>query len=220
MKTSARALGIVLVTMLVLVGCEEDPPVEPGPADTGSPPSEDAGTGVDARDPSLPSCDYPQAGPYGSRVTAAFEPFVAETCAGDDWRFYSQEFCDSTFTVISIAAGWCNPCRYESSQLTAQVTEAYRDRGVRVIQVLVQDEDYMSADQAYCEAWVSMYGLTNTELLDPFNATGIDFPDGSLPSTIIVDRQGIIRFRENGATEGLVSLRAKLDMLLAELAEP
>ena len=103
----------------------------------------------------------------------------------------------------------------ESSELTDRVTEAYRDRGIRVIQILTQDEDYAAPTLGYCEAWVSRFGLTNIELIDPAQVTGIYFPDNSLPSTIIVDSEGVIRFRENGATEGLVSLTSKLDELLA-----
>jgi hypothetical protein len=215
---TTRALAPILcVLVLGLAACEDerDTPdgVDSGPIEIDSGPAP-----VDARDPALPSCDYPQPGPiYGTDIFRPFRPFELEQCDGTPYNFYNQEFCDSTLTVISIAAGWCGPCIYESMNLTEQVTEMYRAQGVRVIQVLVQDEDYNEASGAYCQAWVDRFELTNVELVDPTGATQIYFPGGSLPSTIIVDREGIIRFREQGASKGLVSLRAKLDELLAEM---
>jgi hypothetical protein len=40
------------------------------------------------------------------------------------------------------------------------------------------------------------------------------WPDGSLPATLIIDDEGIIRFYESGAMDGLDSLTAALDGLL------
>lgn len=159
------------------------------------------------------SCSYPMA-PYGTRVGAKLEPFTLPQCDGTPYSFVNEDFCAASYTVISIAAGWCMPCRYESANLTSRVTEAYRDRGVRVIQVLVQDDMYRAADGAFCDGWVSMYGLTNIELTDADGTTQIYFPGGSLPSTIIVDSTGTIVWRENGAAMWLGTLTAKLDMLL------
>lgn len=97
------------------------------------------------------------------------------------------------------------------------ITQAYaRTRGVRVIQILIQDEVYAEPSQAFCEGWVSRYGLTNVELRDPTQVTNVFFPDGSLPSTIIVDNEGVIGFRENGVSNQLMNLRKELDELLAE----
>ena len=164
------------------------------------------------------SCGEIPGEPYGVSVGRVIEPFTLASCTeGGDYAFYNEDWCDSNLTVISIAAGWCPPCIAESRQLTDRVTEAYRDRGVRVIQVLVQDEEYRAPDLAYCEGWVDRFGLTNIELIDPTGVTQIYFPGNSLPSTIIVDSDGVIRFRENGATEGLVSLTSELDELLADM---
>ena len=174
----------------------------------------DAGGGGDAGPATM--CADPPSEPYGTSVGRKLEPFTLENCAdGTEYSFYNQDYCESSFTVISIAAGWCPPCIRESSELTERVTEAYRDQGVRVIQILTQTEDYSAPSITYCQNWVTRFGLTNIELIDPAQITQIYFPDNVLPSTIIVDSEGVIRFRENGASEGLVSLTAKLDELLA-----
>jgi len=198
-------ITLALVTT-VAVACA--PIVAPTP-DAGQP--SDAGTGTGAFD-----CEYPPK-PYGAQVNKKLEPFELTTCDGTPYHFVNDGFCESTVTVVSIAAGWCQPCMLESSQLTERITEPYRDRGVRVIQVLVQDPDYGPPDQAFCEDWVAEYGLTNIELLDPAGALQGYFPSGSLPSTVIVDSHGVIRHREDGVSEGLNTLRAEIEDLLEEL---
>ena len=208
---------LLAVSVLGLVACTSDDrdPVlgtDSGmiEVDSGVEPGVDSGP-VDV-------CSDPPGEPYGTSVGRKLEPFTLQNCAdGTEYSFYNEEYCDASFTVISIAAGWCPPCIRESSELTERVTEAYRDQGIRVIQIITQDEDYAAPTLAYCEGWVSRFSLTNIELIDPSQITQIYFPDNVLPSTIIVDSEGVIRFRENGATEGLVSLTNKLDELLAEM---
>lgn len=210
----------VLSLALTMVACGGDDRGGEGDPDSGAVDAGgsdgDGGTGTGEDGSAAMACDAPPA-PYGSLVGRKLEPFTLQQCDGTDYSFYNDEYCDSTLTVISIAAGWCPPCIRESSELTERVTEAYRDRGVRVIQILTQDEEYRAPTLEYCQNWVDRFGLTNIELIDPTQITQIYFPGNSLPSTIIVDDEGTIRFRENGATEGLVSLTNKLDELLAEM---
>lgn len=220
MKLQRILLAGLLMGATYVTGCGDDDgdtdaggtpdaggEVDTGPAvDTG--PTEDAGDGV------YP-CAYPDA-PYGTRAGRMFEPFTLNTCDGTPYEFVNDDFCDPghTMTVVSIAAGWCPPCIAESEQLTEEITERYRAQGVRVIQILTQTEDFNAPDGAWCQAWVDRFELTNVQVIDPDQITGIYFPDGVLPSTIIVDNNGMIRFRENGATEGLISLRAAIEDVL------
>ena len=214
-------LGNVLVIASLLfgaiaMGCDDDDTDADAGADAGTDTGVmvDTGPGTDTGEAMYP-CAYPDA-PYGTRAGRMFEPFTLNACDGTPYDFVNEDFCDPshTMTVISIAAGWCPPCIVESEQLTEEITERYRAQGVRVIQVLTQTEDYNAPDGAWCDAWVERFNLTNVELIDPDQITGIYFPDGVLPSTIIVDANGMIRFRENGATEGLITLRAAIEDVL------
>ena len=210
-------MASLLVGATAFAGCDDDDTdTDAGGTDAGTDTSVevDTGPGDDAGEGMYP-CAYPDP-PYGTRAGRQFEPFTLEACDGTQYDFVNDEYCDPshTLTVISIAAGWCPPCIAESEQLTEEITERYRDQGVRVIQVLTQTEEYNAPDGAWCDAWVERFNLTNVELIDPDQITGIYFPDGVLPSTIIVDNTGTIRFRENGATEGLVSLRAAIEDVL------
>ncbi len=213
----------ILALALSLVGCKSGGDGGGGTPDAGMGMS-DAGmitadAGMDTSD-SGPACTYPDSG-YGTLVGYKFAPFTLPQCDGTSYDFVdgdgsgAHDFCSSTLTVVSIAAGWCHPCQLESSMMTDLITTPYADKGVRVIQVLVQDPSGNAPSQSFCDSWVSTYGLTNVELRDADGVTQRYFPDNSLPSTIIVDGDGVIQFRENGETDGLTSLKAKLDMLLA-----
>jgi hypothetical protein len=212
-------LVLIIGLVATLGACTESDRMPGGGTDAG-PIEIDSGVGADSGpgvDGAVAMCSA-ATGPYGTSVGRKLEPFTLQNCAdGSDYAFYNEEWCEHSFTVISIGAGWCPPCIVESRELTARVTEAYRDQGVRVIQILIQDADYRQPTLEYCAGWVDRFGLTNVELIDPEQITQIYFPGNSLPSTIIVDSEGVIRFRENGATEGLVSLTNKLDELLAEM---
>lgn len=210
MRTALSVLAIA-----ALAGCNNTPPVTPG-TDAGPIVMTDTGPGDPCAAPTPPAT-----APYGTAAGRSFRDFTLNNCDGSGaYTFYGDnEWCepDHRLTVVSIAAVWCVPCQMESAQLTANVTEPYRDRGVRVVQILVQDLSGGDATMTDCTNWVTRFGLTNTELLDPGGeVTNIYFPDNALPSTIIIDEEGIIRFYENGASVGLATLTATIESLLAE----
>jgi len=210
------------IAVLVLVACGGTPPATTmDDAGITVPPDTGAACGNHIPNPGAGDPDY------GTLVGRSFREFSTPLadCNGGSHTFYDADYCDSTttFTVVSIAAGWCRPCQQESMILTENVVSVYHPHGVRVIQLLVQDPSYNRPSAAFCNQWVSTYGLSvvpdasgfgNYELLDPSQISNVYFPDGSLPSTLIIDNHGVIRFHENGATDQLVSLTTELDRLL------
>jgi len=208
--------SIWILGALVAFGCGDDDVTDDDmtdlpEVDMGTPVEEDMGP-VDAL-----SCQdrVPTSG-YGTFPGRNMSGFTLQDCSGSDYSFYNEDFCEAELTVISIAAGWCPPCIAESEQLEAEINEVYADQGVRVIQILTQKADYSAPDLAYCTEWVDRFELSNVQLIDPLQETGIFFPDNSLPSTIIVDSEGVIGFAENGATDGLTSLKSAIDRLLGD----
>ena len=186
--------------------------------DGGDPPADDdAGIVLQDSGAEQPACAAPTSG-FGSSEGSKFSPFTLDRCDGSAYEFYGEAegYCDASFTVVSIAAGWCGPCIREAQVMEAQLTQAYADQNVRVVVAVIQDEDYAAPDAAFCQDWVDTYGLTNPVVMDPTQETGIYFPAGSLPAALIVDSEGTIRYREYGYTEALAGLTNTLDMLLAE----
>lgn len=206
-RTTASTLATA-VALLGLFGC--DPATSGDDAaiivpDAGG---EDAGSAACAGDPGEP---------YGTSEGSHFLPFTLQRCDGSDFSFYGEAegYCDATFTVVVMSAGWCGPCRNEATQMQARLVEAYADQGVRVVVSIIQNNDYEAPDLAFCQSWVDQYGLTNPVVADPTQETQIYFPAGSLPATVIVDSEGVIRHREYGTSTGLATVRAALDELLA-----
>ena len=183
------------------------------PADDATVVGDDAGGGG-----SGPLCSNVPTSGFGSLEGRHLEDFTLPQCDNTDYQFYGADFCspEHTLTVISIAAEWCAPCQAESAMLTDYISRPYASRGVRLIQIIIQDRDYGPPTLELCDRWVTRYNLTdNIELIDPNGVTSGAFPSGSLPSTVIVDETGTIIYREDGASDMLVTLRAELDRALA-----
>lgn len=204
-----RSVALTGVVLFAVAGCGGTPP--PAVMD-------------DAFTPSMPDagpttlCENVPTTNFGSREGRALEGFTLPQCNNEDYSLYNADFCDPshTLTVISIAAEWCGPCQEESRVLTDLISRPYADRGVRVIQIIIQDADYGPPDLDLCNRWVARFNLTdNIEVIDPTGVTSGAFPSGSLPSTVILDETGTIIHREDGAAPGLVTLRAELDAALA-----
>lgn len=179
-------------------------------------PDSASGGGTDAG--STPLCTNVPSTGFGTSEGRKLRDFTLPQCNNEDYSFYNADFCDPahTLTVVSIAAEWCGPCQMESSMITQYVSQPYADRGVRVIQIVIQNRDYGPPDLDLCNRWVTRFNLTdNIELIDPNGMTADRFPSGSLPSTLIVDETGTIIYREDGVSDGLVTLRAELDRALA-----
>ena len=196
---------VVALCLVGLVGCDDSEPAEP---DAGPVVVEDSGP--------VGACTGDPGGDYGTSEGSNFFPFTLPTCSGDQYEFYGEDegYCDSTLTVVSIAAGWCGPCRQEAMLMQNYLVNGYADQDVRVVVAIIQDNNYEAPTPTFCQGWVDQYGLTNPVLYDTAQETQIYFPMGALPATLIVDSEGVIRHREYGVSNNLETVRAALDDLL------
>lgn len=206
-----RSFTKVAAALLLVgaAGCDDTAPADP---DAGPPVLEDSGM--------VGACTGDPGSGYGTSEGSVFSPFTLNTCGGEPYEFYGETaptgigFCDASFSVVSIAAGWCGPCRAEAELMQSFLVDEYAEHDVRVIVAVIQDNDFARPSSAFCEGWVAQYGLTNPVLLDPDQETQIYFPMGALPATLIVDSEGVIRHREYGVSTNLETVRAALDDLL------
>jgi thiol-disulfide isomerase/thioredoxin len=156
--------------------------------------------------------------PYGTRVGSTMEGFVLPRCDGTMVDLYGPSLCESRVLVVTIAAGWCGACVAQSAQLTREIAEPYRDRGVRVYEVVYEDAEYGPPDAAFCSEWTAMGGVEGVEVV--YNPTGIVPPFGagadasSLPITVVADSSGRILEIVSGTSDGLTELKAAIDRAL------
>lgn len=215
-----RSFGLtILVLATALAGCSNDP-VDPG---TGG------GTGG--------LFDYEACGgslqineiDYGTDRGDVFAPFDGvSTCAGGAFDFYGaneffssemsgasiSNFCDTSYTVVIMSAGWCGPCRAEAQEIEAILNEGYASANVRVVQMLIENNEGATPSQAFCDEWQSQYNLTNPVLIDTGRISENYFALSALPGGLIVDSNGEIVYRFVGSAPALSNITGPLDELL------
>jgi peroxiredoxin len=109
-------------------------------------------------------------------------------------------------------ASWCPPCQTETPVLRA-IDHAYRDRGVAVLAVQVQQT--VDEGRAYAATYDLGYRIGADVSGDVFRAYRVF----ALPTQFFIDRDGVIRQVVNGPL-GDAAARAILDALLATGPSP
>ena len=101
---------------------------------------------------------------------------------------------DGKVLVINFWATWCPPCRKETPAFV-DLQDQYGDKGLQFIGVAIDEKDNV-------EDFADTYGvnypmlLGDLEAINTSKAYGNRF--GTLPYTVIVDRQGKISFIQRG----------------------
>jgi DsbE subfamily thiol:disulfide oxidoreductase len=91
-------------------------------------------------------------------------------------------------TLVSFFASWCGPCRVEHP-LLPQVAKA----GITVIGVDYKDKPREA------KAWLAELGDPyRTVVVDANGRTGIEFGLYGVPESYLIDKQGVIRFKQVG----------------------
>jgi thiol-disulfide isomerase/thioredoxin len=124
-----------------------------------------------------------------------------------DDRPWSSASVRGRVLVVNFWASWCGPCRAEQPALSA-VARSYRNRQVAFIGVNIQDT------RAAALAYTREFGVPYPSLFDPSAKTATKLPAVALPTTFILDRDGVVAYQLTGKTTVPI-LHAKLEALLA-----
>ncbi|WP_405778184.1 TlpA family protein disulfide reductase [Streptomyces sp. NBC_00859] len=116
--------------------------------------------------------------------------------------------------VLNVWGSWCPPCRAEAKNL-AKVSRDLKAKGVEFVGINTRD-----ASTGPAKSFEKDYGVPYPSLYDPTGKLLLRFPAGSLnpqsiPSTVVIDRDGKIAARKAGGVEE-DTLRKMIDPLLTE----
>jgi thiol-disulfide isomerase/thioredoxin len=125
----------------------------------------------------------------------------------DDWP-WSSTAARGSVLVVNYWASWCAPCRAEQPDLT-RVARGYADRGVAFLGVNVND------DRDSARAYVREFEVPYPSLFDPKAETAPRLGVVGLPTTFVLDRDGVVGYQRTGKTTA-AGLSARLERLLAE----
>ena len=111
--------------------------------------------------------------------------------------------------LLNFWASWCYPACYEEAPVLEAAWRAYRERGLVVLGVDIQDTEPAAS------RFIKQFGLSFPNAPDPKGKVSIDYGVYGVPETFVIDKQGRIRDKKVGAvTEEY--LRATIEPLLEE----
>jgi peroxiredoxin len=123
---------------------------------------------------------------------AAAPDFTLHTMNGPNLRLQEQR---GRVVMVNFWATWCGPCRQEMPQLN-RLYEKYHAAGFVLLGVNVDDDTRKAAEVA------GKLGVTFPVLLDTDKAVSKLYELSTMPSTVIIDRDGKVRYVHRGYLTG------------------
>jgi len=133
-----------------------------------------------------PTAPAVQAGGTGS----AMPPYTAK---GLDGKPFDLASLHGQVVFLNLWATWCGPCRFEIPELQA-MHDKYATRGFKVVGVSL---DETGADAV--KQFVSDHKMTYPIVIDPDGRIAGLLSTSVLPTSVIIDRNGKIIWRQLGA---------------------
>lgn len=143
---------------------------------------------------------YPAVEPYGtdSSKGESFPDLSFTACDGSKATLDAIR-CGHKVTMLSVGAGWCEPCKDEAPQLqAAQVELDAAGDDAQIISVLFQDSDSQPATTLFCDLWVETFDLTMPVYIDPVGNTLDYFELAQTPLNVVMDRDGKVLWTGTG----------------------
>lgn len=109
--------------------------------------------------------------------------------------------------VVNFWASWCKPACYDEAPVLERAWRTYRDRGLVVVGVDMQDTPEAA------RAFIRQFQLTFPNAPDDGGKVAVEYGVYGVPETFFVDRTGTIRAKHVGAVTDEV-IRATLEPLL------
>ena len=118
--------------------------------------------------------------------------FTLPSAAGTNLRLQEQR---GQVVMLNFWATWCGPCRREMPQLN-RIYSKYRPAGFVLLGVNVDQ------DSANARGVADKLGVKFPVLFDTHQAVSRLYDLGTMPSTVIIDRDGRVRYVHLGYKDG------------------
>jgi cytochrome c biogenesis protein CcmG/thiol:disulfide interchange protein DsbE len=132
-------------------------------------------------------------------------PFALTTFDG---KPVSLDALRGKVVVVNFWASWCIPACYDEAPSLERAWRAYRDRGVALVGINIQDKEEPA------RRFLDRFGHTFPNAPDPAGRVSVDYGVYGVPETFFIDRQGRVRFKHVGAVTDEI-LTEQIDRLLA-----
>jgi peroxiredoxin len=119
--------------------------------------------------------------------------FTLRSAEGRNLRLNEQR---GQVVLVNFWATWCGPCRQEMPHLN-RLYDKYKSSGFTLLGVNIDDDPRTAASTA------ARMGLRFPVLLDADKAVSRLYDLGSMPATVLIDRDGKVRFLHRGYREGM-----------------
>lgn len=126
-------------------------------------------------------------------VGAPAPEYAAVTLDGDTARLGDLA---GQVVLLNVWATWCAPCREEIPALQA-LYETHADEGFEVVGVSVDGR----GEREGIRRFAGEFGMTYPIWHDPEDSFGVTFRTIGVPVTLLVDREGMVRWRHMGPVE-------------------
>ena len=148
-----------------------------------------------------------EAEPAHSLVGQRAPQFTVPTLSGEN--FDLAEHVGEGVVILDFWATWCPPCR-EALPTLSEVASEFQSRGVALYAV-----DLGESPETVKE-FLSQSGLELNVIMDEDGSVAQAYGADAIPQTVIIDRQGIVRFVHVGTSP---NLRERLTSELTELVD-
>jgi peroxiredoxin len=118
--------------------------------------------------------------------------FSLHAMSGPNMRLKDQR---GRVVMVNFWATWCAPCQQEMPQLN-RLYQKYRSSGFVLLGVNVDDDSSKAADLA------TKLGITFPVLLDADKTVSKLYDVSTMPSTMLIDRDGKVRYVHRGYLAG------------------
>jgi peroxiredoxin len=122
--------------------------------------------------------------------------FTLRSSGGPNLRLSEQR---GQVVLLNFWATWCGPCREEMPQLN-RLYDKYRGAGLVMLGVNVDEDPAKAAEVA------QKLGVRFPVLLDSNKQVSSRYELSAMPSTVLIDRDGKVRFLHKGYREGYAQL--------------